>query len=186
VVAYVLDLEGDGLREDLTKIHCIVANSLESNKTYRFFHNPEVDFEIKEFDFELDRFPRLLKNCHKLIGHNIIGYDIPVIEKQFRVDLSGIEVIDTYVLSYLLNPDRQLPEGCPTSTPNPLTGNQDKIGPHSLEALGWPLGYRKIHHHDWRVFSEEMLNRCTSDVDITKAVYLNFCKQLGIENEESI
>ena len=50
---------------------------------------------------------KLLSNADTLIGHNIIGFDIPMVEKFGGVDLSKIPVIDTLVLSRLFNPTRE-------------------------------------------------------------------------------
>lgn len=172
----VFDIEGDGLREEATKLHCLVAKSLDSGKIYRFF-DEKVDCEDKEH-YPFKQLPRLFNSCSSIIGHNIVGYDLPLLTRFYGIDFSKVEIVDTFVISYLLDPDRQLPDGCPTSTPNPLTGNQDKIGPHSLEAHGFRLGHRKIHHHDWRVFSPEMLKRCESDVLITEALYYDFMKEI--------
>lgn len=175
----ILDLEGNGLREDITEVHCIVAKSVESSRIYRFYNKENIEKGEKYEDYPWKYIKNFLERITEITGHNIIAYDAPVIKKFFGVDLFNIKINDTYVWSNILYPDRSLPEGCPTSTSNPLTGNQDKIGPHSLEALGWPLGYRKIHHHDWRTFSKEMLERCTSDVEITEAVYYDFLKEIN-------
>lgn len=172
----IIDIEGNNLRETITEIHCIVAKSVNSNIVYRFYNKRLEGVNEKEFDYHLTSkvIRTLFNKCTEITGHNIIGYDIPVLERFFNCNFDKVRINDTYVISYTLFPDRLLPEGCPTSTPNPLTGNKDTIHPHSLEALGWPLGYRKIHHHDWRTFSPEMLERCESDVLITEAVYFNF------------
>ena len=42
-----------------------------------------------------------------LIGHNILGYDIPVINKLYDVDLSRNNIKDTLVMSRLFNPVRE-------------------------------------------------------------------------------
>ena len=57
----VFDIETDGL--DATCIHCIVAID-EQDNTYTF-DNKNIDEGV---DF--------LKKANKLIGHNIVGFDI--------------------------------------------------------------------------------------------------------------
>ena len=69
----VFDIETDGL--DATLIHCIVAVD-EENNTHTF--NPT---QIKEGVV-------FLQQATKLIGHNIIGFDIPVIKKLLDYILS--------------------------------------------------------------------------------------------------
>ena len=101
----VFDIETDDLKA--TKLWCIVAQDLDSNKIYRFApHQLESGLE-------------LLKSANVLLGHNIIGFDIPVIKKLTGVDLSNKKVIDTLVLSRLFNPVRE--------------------GGHSLEMWGYKL-----------------------------------------------
>ena len=60
----VFDIETDGLKP--SKIHCIVAVD-DQNKVYTF--KPDQIVEGVEF----------LSKADTLIGHNIIGYDLPVI-----------------------------------------------------------------------------------------------------------
>jgi hypothetical protein len=170
----VLDLEGNGLRDTITEVHCVVVKSLDTDKIFRFTNRSNISLQSISFDL----LPRCLSNITKLIGHNIISYDIPVLNKFFGVDLNEIELVDTYIVSQLLDPDRELPEGCPVSVRDPVTGRKKLVGPHSLEALGWALGERKIHHYDWTVFSPEMLARCESDVLITEKVYIDFMEQM--------
>jgi DNA polymerase I len=87
-----------------TEIWCIVAIDQDDNV---------YSFDPKEIDKGIE----FLSKADKLIGHNIIGFDIPVIKKLFGVDLSACaEVIDTLTLSRLFHPTRD--------------------GGHSLEKVG--------------------------------------------------
>lgn len=168
----IFDLEGDGLRENIKNIWCLVAKDIDSNTDYEFTLYKRED-KTKIVDLI-----ELFNSAITIIGHNIIGYDIPVLKEFYNINFSNKLIHDTYVVSQLLNPDRQLPVGCPPSTLNPLTGAKDKIGPHSLEAHGFRLGERKIHHHDWTKYSPEMLERCKSDVLITEKLYYDQLREL--------
>jgi len=132
----VFDIETDDLKA--TKIWCLVAQDMESGKIYKF--PPEKLSEGYE----------LLSNADTLIGHNIIGFDIPMVEKFGDVDLSKIPVIDTLVLSRLFNPNRE--------------------GGHSLEKWGYKLGYHKIEFSDYLNYSKEMLDYCVRDVQVNTLV----------------
>ena len=88
----IFDIEADGLTP--SKIWCIVAKDLDSNTIYEY--GPD----------KLEEGIELLRNAETLVGHNIIGYDIPVIEKLHRVKLTS-NVIDTLVLSRLFQPVRE-------------------------------------------------------------------------------
>jgi DNA polymerase I-like protein with 3'-5' exonuclease and polymerase domains len=132
----VFDIETDDLKA--TKIHCIVAQDMDTGQLYKY--PPEKLLEGYE----------LLANADTLIGHNIIGFDIPMVEKFGDVDLSKIPVIDTLVLSRLFNPNRE--------------------GGHSLEKWGYKLGYHKIEFSDYLNYSKEMMDYCVRDVQLNAVV----------------
>lgn len=142
----VFDLEANGLLQDATVIHCICWKYLDSDK---------IEWTQDPFTF-LD----LLDKDTQLIGHNIIGYDIPVIRKITGYD-KEIKLLDTYVLSRLLFPDLSVPKNW-----------KGPPKPHSLEAWAMRLGgVQKQYHDSWNEFSEEMLARCKKDVQITDSLY---------------
>lgn len=92
-----------------------------------------------------------LMEAKLLIGHNIAQYDIPVIEKLSGINLFNYCTIrDTYCMSKLFYPERLV---------------------HSLESYGEQFGRNKPVHEDWTQFSEEMLHRCTQDVEINHSTY---------------
>ena len=132
----VFDIETDDLKA--TKIWCIVAQDVDTGQIYKYSPN------------NLDEGYKLLSNAETLIGHNIIGFDIPMVEKFGGVDLSHIPVIDTLVLSRLFNPTRE--------------------GGHSLETWGYKLNYKKIEFDDNLNFSKEMLDYCVRDVQLNSVV----------------
>ena len=132
----VFDIETDDLKA--TKIWCIVAQDVDTGQIYKYSPN------------NLDEGYKLLSNAETLIGHNIIGFDIPMVEKFGGVDLSHIPVIDTLVLSRLFNPTRE--------------------GGHSLETWGYKLNYKKIEFDDYLNFSKEMLDYCVRDVQLNTVV----------------
>ena len=131
----VFDIETDGL--DPTKIWCIGATNSVTGES-RSFGPDQIDEGLE-----------YLQSASKLVGHNIIGYDIPAIKKLHGVELSeGRKVVDTLVLSRLFNPTRE--------------------GGHSLESWGYRLKCPKIEHHEYDRFTPEMLRYCEQDV------YLNY------------
>jgi len=79
----VFDIETDDLHA--TKVWCIVAQNPDSGEIYKF--PPD----------KLEEGYKFLATADTLIGHNIIGFDIPLVEKFGNVDLSTKEVIDTLV-----------------------------------------------------------------------------------------
>ena len=71
----VFDIETDDLKA--TKIHCLVAQDIDTNQLYKFPPN------------RLEEGYELLTKANRLIGHNIIGFDIPMVEKFGDVKLSS-------------------------------------------------------------------------------------------------
>jgi len=133
----VFDIETDGLIS--TKIWCIVGLDVETEKIYIF--RPD----------QLEEGVKFLQGYDKLIGHNILGFDIPVVKKLLNVDLSSKKIVDTLVLSRLFNPVRE--------------------GGHALAAWGYKLGFHKIEFEDYENFSEEMITYCERDVELNYLVY---------------
>lgn len=141
----VFDIEANGFLFEADTIWCIVAID-ENDKVYSF--RPE----------QIEEGIKFLQSADKLIGHNIIGYDIPLIKKLYDINLYDTDkVLDTLAISRLSNPVRE--------------------GGHSIEKWGYRLGgVQKQVHEDWTQFSEEMLTRCIKDVKINKTLF-NFLKK---------
>jgi len=141
----VFDIETDGLKP--TVIWCLVAQD-EHGKFYHFYEDT------------LDEGIKFLQQADRLIGHNILGYDIPVIKKLMGVDLYDPDkVIDTLVLSRLLNPTRE--------------------GGHSIAKWGPKLGLPKLDSPEWSSFTKKMLTYCERDVDINYKLF-NYLKKQSI------
>ena len=141
----VFDIETDGL--DPSVIWCLVAQD-ELGKFYHFYEDT------------LNEGIKFLQKADRLIGHNILGYDIPVIKKLTGIDLyHSDKVIDTLVLSRLLNPTRE--------------------GGHSIAKWGYKLGLPKKDSPEWSAFTKEMLSYCERDVDINYKLF-NYLRKESI------
>ena len=66
----VFDIETNGKDPDI--IWCIVAKEVGHGEPEIFTGD-----KIKDFDLWLSE----IKDCDTLIGHNILGYDLPVLER---------------------------------------------------------------------------------------------------------
>ncbi len=145
---FIGDLEADGLLDTATKVHCGVFKNRATGEVVKF--RPSQIQEMLQW----------LDTVDVLIMHNGIGYDWPLLRKLYKYEFKGKKV-DTLIMSRLLDPKRIVPYNCP-----------DKgIGPHSVEAWGYRVGRGKPSHDDWSVFSEDMLHRCTEDVEIQSLIY---------------
>ena len=131
----IFDIETDDL--NATKVWCLVAKEV-NGESFRF--GPD---KIEE---GLD----LLKSAELLIGHNIIGFDLPVLKRLYDFNHSG-KIIDTLVMSRLYNPVRE--------------------NGHSLKTWGYRLGVYKQEQPEFQNYSPKMLNYCEQDVILNEAVY---------------
>lgn len=147
-LALVMDMEANGLLDTVTTLHCAVFKDLKGS-TVKVF-TPENIHELPEF----------LETVDIVIGHNIIGYDFPAIEKVLGFVYKGTKV-DTLIMSRLLNPKRLLP----------FNAKDRGAGPHGIYAWGVRVGVDKPEHEDWSTYSEEMFHRCSEDATINVKVY---------------
>ena len=132
----VFDIETDDIKA--TKVHCISVQDVDSME---LFHYPPDKLQQG-----IDK----LKEYDRLIGHNILNFDIPILKKILNADISA-DILDTLVLSRLFNPTRE--------------------GGHGLEAWGYRLGYRKIDFDEYEKYTPTMGEYCNQDVRLNTRVY---------------
>ena len=158
----VLDLETNGfLDKDNLVIHCIVCKDIETHQVYTF--NPDNLNDCLEF----------LNNVEVIIGHNVLGFDIPVLKRVLNFTYKK-EVFDTLLMSRLiwtnlLDHDYKYKE-----LPAKLYGR------HSLEAWGYRCGLRKgdyQEHSDFTEYNHAMLEYCERDVEVTHLLYDKIVKE---------
>jgi len=135
----IFDIETDGLNP--TKIH--VLSYTEGGRVKHTFNYEEMR--------------EILVNADVLIGHNIILYDIPVIERILNIKV-GARLIDTLPLSWYLHHTR-------------IT--------HGLEQYGVEFGVPKPKIVDWDTLTpEEYAHRCDEDVKINRKLWLKLKDKL--------
>lgn len=156
MVEVIFDLEASGLTLS-SQVHCIVAKDIESGIMYNY---PPLCLP-----FGLT----YLSSVDVLIGHNIRGYDLPLLKEQYNWEPSPhTRIIDTYVWSMVLRPSRPMPMGAPG------------VGRHSLGTWGYRVGRGKPEYTDWAEYDEAMLHRCEEDVEINHLVYDVLLKEAGL------
>lgn len=138
----IFDVEADGLLDEATKLHVLAYK--DKCGVVRHTHSYE---EMRE----------LLSNAKVLIGHNIICYDIPTLERILNIKIKA-RLIDTLALSWYLNHTRPI---------------------HGLDSYGADYGIPKPEIHNWKNLSkEEYANRCIEDVKINTALWKDLKKKL--------
>jgi hypothetical protein len=167
----VFDLESDGLLDDLTQIHCIVLHDTDTDQTH-VFNNEGADKE------PIVRAVTMLEEAETILGHNVIGFDVPAIRKCYPFFEPQGEVIDTLVLSKVLHPDILKIDQSRKWPRMPL----QLYGRHSLESYGHRLGTYKGDFGkttDWKEWSQEMEDYCVNDVQVTTELWRHFQKKIA-------
>jgi hypothetical protein len=142
---FVFDVEADGLLEHATKLHTLCAHDPNGNRDYRL-----VDYD----DIRL-----FLSNADVLIGHNIVRYDVPLLEKLLGIKIKA-KLVDTLPLSWYLEPERLV---------------------HGLEEWGEEFGIQKPPIDDWTNLSpKEYIHRCSEDVKINTKLWKRFKNHLTV------
>ncbi|MGD9382359.1 MAG: DNA polymerase, partial [Candidatus Thorarchaeota archaeon] len=154
---WVFDLETDGLLEEATTVWIGVFKNIDTG---------EVKVFSPDDPYYLYNMIKFMDGCHTLIGHNVLQFDFPVLEKLYEYKYPGNK-IDTLVWSRLTQPKRSVPYNCPV-----------KNRPHSIETWGYRVGRGKPAHEDWTQYSEAMRHRCTEDVEIQHLVYNELLKEM--------
>lgn len=144
----VFDIEANGLTPD--KIWCLAVKDEKGLKaTDKYSH-------MRSF----------FQKAKVLVGHNIIRFDIPVVERILGIKTSAT-LVDTLALSWYLYPDRIK---------------------HGLEEWGEEFGIPKPKITDWESLTvEEYIHRCKEDVKINtllwKKMWADLMDLYGSEKE---
>lgn len=99
-----------------------------------------------------------LSKADVLIGHNIIRFDTPVLERILGIKIKA-KLIDTLALSWYLFPDKPK---------------------HGLEVWGNEFGVEKPSIKDWKSLSiQEYIHRCEEDVKINTRLWKLLIRRLS-------
>ena len=178
--AIVFDLETNGLLHDATRIHCIALHWGDDNRT-ESFNDEKYSSSPKELpmggSYSITTALGYLECADVIIGHNIIGFDIPIIKRIYPWFNPGGIIIDTLVLSRIYHPNLFDIDKEHAWKHMPL----QLYGRHSLEAYGYRLGEYKgnfAKNTDWKDWSTEMQEYCEQDVVVTTKLCEHFHKYL--------
>jgi len=149
----IFDLEANGLNElvldrkgnphtEADCIHVMVTKDIDTGSV-----------AVYREDHIMDGI-RSLCNADLIIGHNVILYDIPILQR--NAYYIPTKVFDTLIISRMMFPDK---------SNHPLGGN-------SLKAWGDYLGEAKSDYTGgWEKWSQEMEDYCIQDVHVTEKVF---------------
>lgn len=140
--ATVFDIEADDLLEGATKMH--VLSYKMKNMEIKSIKGDDHSAIASFFKFHIEQ-------GIPMVAHNGITYDVPLVEKILKVDLSKLMVVDTLLLSWALSPKRVK---------------------HGLDSFFDDYGIAKPPITDWQGLTyEEYENRCVEDVKINTALW---------------
>ena len=161
------DLETNGLLDELDTIHSLCIQDVDTGETWSCHDHGGLP-TISDGLF-------LLAEADVILGHNIIKFDIPAINKARPGWASKARVRDTLVLSRLQRPDlmdrdvRREAAGKLRDMPKHLKGS------HSLQAWGFRLQNLKDDYSGgWEQWSPDMQEYCEQDVAVTAQLFKLF------------
>ncbi len=143
----VFDIECNGLNNP-SEIWVIVCKDVETCHK-QIFRCPTRDAE------ERARFLAYAETVSTWIGHNILQYDVPVVERLLRLSIPVDKTLDTFILSKLIDYPREK---------------------HSIRSYGDEFNFPKGEHNDFSKYSQSLEDYCVRDVDIAHRVYTKYHK----------
>lgn len=146
----VIDIEANKLKNP-DQIWLIVCKDIDKGE-YHVFKKVTSD------PAEQVRFRAFSETVGHWIGHNLFGYDWPVLHNLLGIPFPDMgNVTDTLITSKLVDYPRQ---------------------GHSVEDYGQEFGIPKGDFSDWSGYSKEMEEYCIRDVDITHRIYKKYSKYI--------
>jgi len=120
----------------------------------------DIDTGDNEVCTDADALTRILATADVIVGHNLIGFDIPVLRRVWGISVERHKVVDTLVLSRLYNPSIE--------------------GGHSLKAWGLRMGDEQ--KGDFTDFdgglTQEMIDYCIQDTVVNAQLYIHLLELL--------
>ena len=152
------DIESNGLLDTIHTIWCIVLRELDTGEV-RTFERDQIEEALE-----------LLSNADEIVGHNILGYDIPAIQIVYPNWTTKAKITDTLVLSRLIHGDLFNEDAARdfsvSKFPKKLWGS------HSLKAWGLRLGeFKDDYDLGFDAFNEVMMTYCIQDTQVTDMLY---------------
>tara|TARA_R100001369_G_scaffold73196_1_gene101732 strand:+ start:2011 stop:3642 length:1632 start_codon:yes stop_codon:yes gene_type:complete len=126
----------------------IETDSLDAKRIHCIVSKDYDTGEVKTWILEeCKKFVEWSNKVDQFIMHNGVSFDAPFLNKLLGCNIKVSQVRDTLLESQLFNPVRE--------------------GGHSLAAWGNRFGYKKGDFNDFDSYSEEMLEYCIRDAELT-------------------
>ena len=153
----VLDIETDGLLDTVTKVHLLVYRNLTTGNLTVADSNESISKALETLQDK------------KIVGHNILGFDLIVLKNLYGFSVPIDQIMDTLILSRLIYPNIREED-------SKLRKIEAKLwGSHSLKAWGERLGsFKGTYNQQEDAFIDltpEMRDYCINDVHLTESLY---------------
>lgn len=153
------DIETNGLLDECTQVFVLIAQDINNDTIYTF-----TDHD--------DKYPSIadglgyLNMADGLVGHNIIGFDLPALKKIYNWEpLDNVKIYDTWIISQVCSYKRSHKQG--------------------LAGWGEKFGFPKIEFDDFSQYSDEMRKYCTRDVELNTRVYRHLLTEIRINAQRN-
>lgn len=143
---WAIDVEGDPIPS--TRVWCLVAVNCHTRETVKLTGYDEIKKFIDD---------KKSGGC-KFVGHNIIGYDAPTLNRIIGTRLTIGDLVDTMVLSMVYSPSFS--------------------GGHSLANWGSKLNMAKGDFNDFSRYSDEMMRYCLQDTLICREIFIRIVRRM--------
>jgi len=130
----------------------IETDSLQPTKIHCIVTRDLKTEEVQVWDStNLDKFKSWTTTVDKFVMHNGVSFDAPVLNRLLNTNIKLNQIEDTLIMSQLFNPIRE--------------------GGHSLNSWGERLNYPKWECEDFSTYTQDMLEYCKNDVELTAKLY---------------
>jgi hypothetical protein len=143
---------------DLKTVHCLSIYDPTTPKMITY-HGAGIKNGLME-----------LAKAERIVGHNVIGFDLPALSKMYSFHPPLVKVLDTMVMAKCIHPD--------VRNDDFLRKNFDKslVGSHSLKAWGLRLNkLTKLTYGEedgaFDSYNEEMRKYCERDTIVTQILF---------------
>lgn len=188
------DIETNGLKRHVSKVHLLLIRDLDTDEEWVFRNKDDANLlenayallgqdALAPFVGVIEDGLRMLAEADLLVGHNIVDYDIPVLETLYPGFSTNARIRDTLILARLLFSDikeNDFALARKGKLPPKLIGSQ------GLKAWGCRLGEHKLDYGDetdaWDCWTPAMEIYGRQDTVTGKALWKYLLRQIARMN----
>lgn len=165
----LFDSETNGLLDTLDRIHCLCLMRPGEPAVRRYHDQPGLAPRDGSIAMALEE----LENADEIAAHNLIGFDLPALQKVYPGWRPRGRLRDTVIIARTIWPDEHIADedaikmkrGLLKMPPNVRHG-------HSLEAWGYRLkDYKGEKPASWAHLTPEMVDYCCQDVIVLELLW---------------